>query len=143
MWLIFAILAAITAALAVIFSKAGLKTIDPNVGFALQAILILIISWSAVVFQKAAANFGKIDKRTWIFIACAGTATCLSSLFQFKALKDGPAGAVTSIERSSLVLTVILAFFFLKEKITWQLTVGALLIIGGAVLIGVTQSSSK
>lgn len=143
MWLIFAILAAITAALAVIFSKAGLKNIDPNVGFALQAILILIISWSAVWFQKAAANFGKIDKRTWIFIACAGAATCFSSLFQFKALKDGPAGAVTSIERSSLVLTVILAFFFLKEKITWQLAVGALMIIGGAVLIAVAQGNSK
>ena len=57
MWLLFAILAAVTAALAVIFSKAGLKNIEPNVGFALQAILILIISWSAVFFQKAAANF--------------------------------------------------------------------------------------
>ena len=143
MWLFFAILASITAALAVIFSKAGLKEINPNVGFALQSILILLISWSAVLFQKASAEWGKIDKRTWVFIGCAGVATCFSSLFQFRALKDGPAGAVTSIERSSLVLTVILAFFFLKEKITWQLAVGALLIMGGAVLIAVGQSNSK
>ncbi len=143
MWLIFAILASITAALAVVFSKAGLKNIDPTLGFALQSILIILISWSAVLFQKTSANFSKIDKRTWIFIACAGVATCLSSLFQFKALKDGPAGAVSSIERSSLVLTVILAFFFLKEKITWQLAVGALMIIGGAVIVAVTQSNSK
>ena len=143
MWLLFAILASITAALAVIFSKAGLKDINPNVGFALQSILILIISWSAVLFQKASAEFGKIDKRTWIFIACAGVATCLSSLFQFKALKEGHAGTVTSIERSSLVLTIILAFFFLKEKITWQLAVGAVLIMSGAVLIAVGQSNAK
>jgi len=143
MWLIFAILAAVTAALAVIFSKAGLKDINPNVGFALQSILILVISWSTVMFQKASAEFGKIDKRTWIFIACAGVATCLSSLFQFKALKEGNAGVVTSIERSSLVITVVLAFFFLKEKITWQIAVGAALIIIGAILVAVGKPEAK
>ncbi len=143
MWLFFAILASATAALAVVFSKAGLKNINPNVGFALQSVLILVISWSAVMFQKASAEFHKIDKRTWIFISCAGVATCLSSLFQFKALKEGNAGVVTSIERSSLVITIILAFFFLKEKITWQLAVGALLIVAGAILIAVGQTEQK
>ena len=142
MWLLFAILAAVMAALAVIFSKAGLKDIDPVAGFALQSILILLISWGAVMFQKSEANFGKMDKRTWLFIGCAGVATCLASLFQFKALKDGPASVVTSIERSSLVLTVLLAFLFLQEKLSWQLITGVGLILAGAILVAVAQSNA-
>lgn len=143
MWLIFALLDALMAAISVTLTKAGVKNVNPTLAFALQSILILTISWSTVFVTKAQAEVFKIDKQTWIFLACAGVATCCASLFQFRALKDGPAGAVSSIDRSSLVITIILATVFLKEKLTWQLVVGGILIVGGAILIATGKQEGK
>ncbi len=135
MWLIFAILNALMAAISITLTKAGLKNVHPVLAFALESILILTISWSTVFFIGAGSEIGKIDKKAWLFLACAGVATTLASLFQFRALKEGPAGAVASIDRSSLVLTILFATLFLKEKLNWQLVIGGILIVGGAILI--------
>ena len=80
-----------------------------------------------------------IDRRTWLFLVAAGTATTLSSLFTFQALKLGEAALVTSVERVSLVFAIALAVFFLQEELNWKVVVGALLIIGGALLIGFSR----
>jgi transporter family protein len=139
MWLLFAILDALMAAISVILTKAGVKNVNPVLAFALESVLILIVSWSPVFFKGNQNEIGKIDKQTWLFLAGAGVATALSSLFKFRALKEGNAGAVTSIDRGSLVFVVMFATLFLKEKLTWQLIVGGILIIGGAVLIAAGQ----
>lgn len=143
MWFVFALLGAVMAAISVTFTKAGLEKVNPFLAFAIEAILILVISWSVAFFSKATGDFGKMDKRAWLFLLGAGVATTLSSLFQFKALKDGHAPAVSSIDRSSIIFTVLLASFFLKEKLTWQTLVGAALIIGGAIFISLGRESAK
>ena len=143
MWFVFALIGAVMAAISITFTKAGLEKVNPTLVFAIEAVLILIISWSTVFFQSAAAEIGKIDKRAWLFIIGAGVATTLSSLFQFKALKDGHAPAVSSIDRSSIIFTILLASFFLKEKITWQSVVGAVLIIAGAAFISLGREGGK
>ncbi len=143
MWIIFALLAALTAGAAVVLSKAGLKNIDSSLAFAVQSVLILAISWSVVLWQKQGAGLSTIDRRTWYFLIGAGIATTLSSLLSFKALKLGDASLVSSVERLSLVFAVTFAVFFLKEKLTWQMVVGILLMIGGAVLVSYSQSSAE
>ncbi len=143
MWFVFALVAAVMAAISVTFSKAGLKDVDSTLVFAIEAVLILIISWSTVLYQHSAAEISKIDRRAWIFILSAGVATTLASLFQFKALKDGHATAVNSIDRSSIIFVVILSALFLKDKITWQSVVGALLIVAGAVFISFGRQAGK
>lgn len=143
MWLIFAILDALMAAISITLTKAGVKNVNPVLAFALESILILTISWSAVFFKGGQSEISKIDKNTWIFLGCAGVATTLASLFQFGALKNGHAGAVSSIDRSSLVITIILATVFLKERLTWQLVVGGILIVGGAILIATGKQEGK
>ena len=139
MWILFALLGALLAAIAVVLSKAGLKNMESSLAFAIQAVLILLISWSAAFLQKQTGAISEIDRRTWIFLICAGTATCLSSLFTFVALKSGPASLVTSFERVSLVIAVILAAIFLKEKLNWQVIVGIVLMVGGALMIGFSR----
>ncbi len=141
MWFLFALIGAVMAAISITFTKAGLENVNPTIAFAIEAVMILVISWSTVFFQSAAGEMAKIDKRAWLFILGAGVATTLSSLFQFKALKDGHAAAVSSIDRSSIIFTVLLASFFLKEKITWQSMVGAALIIAGAAFISLGKAS--
>ena len=139
MWIVFALLAAFMAGIAVVLSKAGLKDVDSTLAFAVQSILILIVSWTAAFWQKNASSVTEIDKRTWLFLIAAGIATTLSSLFTFRALKMGEAALVSSLERSSLVFAIVLAALFLQEQLNWKIILGAALIIGGAVLIGISR----
>ena len=141
MWLIWAIMAAITAALVTVLTKAGLKNVDSSLAFALQSILILCITWTVVTWQGTFSAIKDIENKTWVLLALAGVATTLSTLFSFKALTMKGASYVTTVERSSLVIAVVLSILFLNEKVTWQLVTGSILIIGGAVLIAVSGSS--
>ena len=141
MWIIFALLAALSAGAAVVLSKAGLKNLDSTLAFAIQSILILVISWTAAFWQKDTSGITSIDKRTWLFLIGAGIATTASSLFTFRALKLGDASLVSSLERLSLVFAVVFAVMFLKERVNWQIILGILLMIGGAVLIGFSRQS--
>lgn len=134
-------MAAFSAAIAIILSKAGLKKVDPILGFAIQAILIIIVSWGIVIFQKKTTGLSQIDQRTWIYLILAGIVTCLASLFQFSALKLGNASVVSSLERLSLVFAIILAVIFLKEELNWKVIAGAVLMIGGAVLISLSRKA--
>ena len=142
MWIVFSLLAAISAACAIVLSKAGLKKVDPNLAFAVQAIMILSISWGTVFFQKKSFELGKIDQNSWLYLLSAGVITCLSSLFQFNALKLGDASLVSSIERLSLVFAIILSVIFLKEQLNWRVIVGAMLMIGGALMITLSRRSA-
>lgn len=141
MWIIFSLLAALSAAVAITLSKAGVKKVDPHLAFAIQSVLILIVSWSVVFYQKRTAELNNIDKNAWIFLVLAGIITCLASLFQFSALKRGDASMVSSLERLSLVFAIVFAVLFLKEELNWKVIVGAVLMIGGAVMIGFSRDA--
>lgn len=142
MWVVFALAGAFLAALAVVLTKAGVKDTDPTIAFAIQSILMLLISWMVALFQKQIPTIAKIDKPTWLYLLFAGVATCLSSLFTFRALKLGEASLVSSLERLSLVFAVVMAVIFLKEKLNWQVVVGIVLMVGGAVLIGISRQNN-
>ena len=142
MWIIFALLAAVSAAVVTVLSKAGIKNVDPNLAFAVQAVLIILISWGVVVFQGNVPEVKNIDTRTWMYLGIAGVFTTVSSLLTFQALKLGDASKVNPVERVSLVFAILFAALFLKEKITWQIIIGAVLIIAGAILIAMAKKSS-
>lgn len=140
MWIVWAILASLTAATVIVLTKAGLKNVDSSLAFAIQAVLILCITWSVVVAQGNTMMVKDIDKQGWIMLILAGIATALSTLFSYKALSMGPSSMVVTIERTSLVFTLLLSVIFLKEKLSWQLIAGAILILSGAVLIALSSS---
>jgi len=143
MWIVWALLAAVSAALVVVLTKAGLKNVDSNLAFAIQAVFIFCITWSIVTVQGNFAQLKEIDNKAWILLILAGIATTLSTVFSYKALSIGPAAYVTTVERLSLVIAVVLSIIFLKEKITWQLVIGVLVMVGGAVLIAMSEPSAK
>jgi transporter family protein len=142
MWILFALLAAVSAAVVTVMSKAGIKNVDPNLAFAIQAVLIILISWGVVVFQGNVPEVKSIDKRTWMYLGIAGVFTTVSSLLTFQALKLGDASKVNPVERVSLVFAILFAALFLKEKITWQIIIGAVLIIAGAIIIAMAKKSA-
>ncbi len=143
MWIVFSLLAAISAAVVVTLSKAGLKNVDSNIAFAIQAVMILIVSWSVVVWNGKFADFSKIESNAWAYLIAAGVVTGLSSLFTFAALKLGDASKVSPLDKVSLVFSILLAVLFLKEKINWLTLTGAGLMVAGAIFIAVAGGSNQ
>jgi transporter family protein len=138
-WLIYALLSAATAALVAIFGKIGLKDIDANSATAIRAVIMALFLLGVVVVQGKASQMGEIitQKRAMSFIVMSGVAGALSWLFYFLALKGGKVSQVGPIDKLSVVLAVMLAFFFLGEKISWVNAGGVVLIAAGAIMVAI------
>lgn len=143
MWVVFALLAAISAASVVTLSKSGIKNVPPSLAFAIQAVLIIVISWGTVLWEGLLPEIGKVDRKSWVFLVVAGVLTAASSLLSFRALSLGNASRVSPVTNVSLVFSVALAALFLKRKLTWQVIVGAALMAGGAILIAMGEPDEK
>jgi len=143
MWIVFALLAAVSSAIVVTLSKAAIKDVDSSLVFAIQSILILVVSWSVVAWQGNLPDVTQIERRTWLFLVLAGVITCVSSLLSFYALKLGDASRVSPLERLSLIFAILFAVLFLKERVNWQVILGAALMAVGAILIAIASQSSK
>jgi transporter family protein len=137
MWLVYAFLSSITAALVAIFGKLGLKGIDSTLATTIRALImaafLVIISLFLKKFEGFSMN--SFSSKDWLLIALSGIAGALSWLFYFFALKYGLATKVVVIDRLSLVFVIILAAIFLGEALGWKSVLGALLMIAGALLI--------
>jgi len=136
-WLIFAFLSSITAALVAIFGKMGLKNIDSTLATTIRSIImaafLILVSFSLKKFQGFSLK--SLSSGDWLLIVLAGIAGALSWLFYFFALKTGLATKVVVIDRLSLVFVIILAAIFLGEHLGLKTIVGALLMVGGAIII--------
>ncbi len=127
----------------VVLSKAGLKNVDSNLGFAVQSVMILLVSWTVIFSQGDYRELANIERKTWVFLLAAGVITCVSSLLTFRALKLGDASQVSSFDKISLVFSITFAAIFLKERLTWQIILGGLLMAGGAVIISLSGATAK
>lgn len=134
-WWIAASLSAIFAALTAILAKIGIKNIDSNLATAIRTTVILIFTWGIVFAQGTAGSLTQIPKNSYLFLIASGVATGLSWLFYFRALQIGDASKVVPIDKLSLVLTIIFAGIFLKEKITLTIILGSVLMTVGAIII--------
>jgi len=134
-WVISAVLAAVFAALTSILAKIGIKDVNSNLATAIRTVVILVFAWGIVLAQGTYKELPHLAKPTWIFLILSGVATGLSWLFYFRALQLGEASRVVPIDKLSLVLTIIMAFFFLKEKVTILTLLGSLLMTLGAIII--------
>ncbi len=135
-WLIFALLSALFAAATAILAKIGVKDVNSNLATAIRTVVILVFAWGIVLAQGTAKQLSSISRTSLLFLILSGIATGLSWLFYFRALQLGEASRVSPIDKLSLVLTIILAAFILKEKITPAILIGAVLMSIGAILIG-------
>lgn len=135
LWIIYALLSAISAAGVAIFGKIGIKNIDSTLATTVRSIIMAGFLIIVAVLLNKFQQLHTIQGRTWIFIVLAGVAGALSWLFYFNALKDGPASGVAALDRLSVVFVLILAVLFLGEKLSWYSALGALLITAGAILM--------
>ncbi|QAT50443.1 EamA family transporter [Caproiciproducens sp. NJN-50] len=134
-WLFYAVLSAVFAALTSILGKIGIQGIESNLGTAIRTIVVLIMAWGIVLFQKKYVLIKDIDRKSWVFIMLSGLATGLSWLCYYHALQKGNASLVVPIDKLSIVVTIAFSYLFLKEKLSRKAFIGLLLVISGTMLM--------
>ena len=134
-WLIYALLSALFASLTSILGKVGIENVESNLGTAIRTIVVLVMAWIIVFATKKQRDIKKIDKRSLIFLILSGGATGASWLCYYKALQDGLASIVVPIDKLSILVTVLFAYIFLKEKLSKKSLLGLILIIVGTLLL--------
>jgi transporter family protein len=135
MWWIYALLSALFASLTAIFAKVGVKNIDSDLATAIRTTIILILVWGIALYKGVIPSLQNFNKQIWIFLVLSCCATGLSWLFYFKALQIGKVSQVAPVDKLSVALTIILSVIFLKEALSWQTAIGALLIIAGTFVL--------
>ena len=135
MWLVFAILSAVFAALTSILAKVGISDVNSTLATAIRTVVVLAMSWGMVFLTKVQGGLTEISRRSWIFLILSGLATGASWLFYYRALQLGEVSKVAPIDKMSIVITLVLAFVFLHEQFTVKSLIGAILLTAGTLVM--------
>ena len=135
MWLVFALLSAVFAALTSILAKVGMAGVNSTLATAIRTGVVLITAWGMVFLTGAQSGIGALSQKNWIFLVLSGLATGISWLFYFEALKLGEVSKVVPIDKLSVVITIVLAFVILREEVTFKSVLGSMLITAGTLIM--------
>ena len=132
-WVIFAFLSAVFAALTSILAKVGIEGVNSNLATAVRTVVVLAMAWGMVFITDTQDGIMDISKKSWIFLILSGLATGASWLCYYKALQIGEASKVVPIDKLSVMITLILAVIFLHENMNVKSILGSLLITAGTL----------
>lgn len=135
MWLLFAILSAVFAALTSILAKIGIEGVDSNLATAIRTVVVVVMAWVMVFITQAQGGITAISRKSWIFLILSGLATGASWICYYRALQMGEASKVVPVDKMSVVITLILAFVFLHEQFTAKSVIGCVLIAAGTLIM--------
>ena len=135
MWILFALLSAVFAALTSILAKIGIENVNSNLATAIRTFVVLIMAWGIVFITGKQNEIVNIEQKSWMFLALSGCATGFSWLFYYKALQIGEASKVVPIDKFSVVISMILAFAILGETVNSKTIIGGLLITAGTFVL--------
>lgn len=135
MWVLFAILSAVFAALTSILAKIGIEGINSNLATAIRTVVVVAMAWGMVFLTNTQNGILAISRKSWIFLILSGLATGASWLCYYRALQLGDASKVVPIDKLSVVITLALAFIFLQEQFTVKSLVGCVLITCGTLIM--------
>ena len=135
MWLVFALLSALFAALTSILAKIGIEGVNSNLATAIRTLVVLALAWTIVFGTGVQNGLGEISKKSWTFLILSGLATGFSWLCYYKALQVGEVSKVVSIDKISIVITFVLAVVFLHEAFTVKSLIGISIITVGMLVM--------
>lgn len=135
MWFILALLSAAFAALTSILAKIGIDGVNSNLATAVRTVVVVLMAWGMVFITNTQSGITDISKKSWLFLILSGLATGASWLCYYRALQMGEVSKVVSVDKLSISITLILAFVFLHEQITWKSGIGAALITIGTIIM--------
>lgn len=135
MWFVFALLSAVFAALTSILAKIGIDGVNSNLATAIRTVVVVGMAWGMVFFTNAQSGISEISRKSWWFLILSGLATGASWMCYYKALQIGETSKVVPVDKLSVVITIVLAFVFLHEKVTAKSIVGCVLIGAGTLVM--------
>lgn len=135
MWLLFAVLSAVFAALTSILAKIGIEGVDANLATAIRTVVVVVLAWGMVFLTNAQGGIGAVSRKSWLFLIPSGLATGASWLCYYRAIQMGSVSKVVPIDKLSVVITLVLAFVFLHEQVTVKSVAGCVLIGAGTLLM--------
>lgn len=135
MWLLFALLSAVFAALTSILAKMGIEGVNSNLATAVRTGVVVIMAWAIVFLSGAQSGLASISRKSWIFLILSGLATGASWLCYYRAIQIGEVSKVVPIDKLSVVITLVLAFLFLHEQFTVKSFIGCVLIGAGTLIM--------
>ena len=135
MWFILALGSSIFAALTSILAKIGIAGVNSTLATAIRTVVVLVMSWGMVFITNAQSGIGEISRRSWIFLILSGLATGASWLCYYQALQVGLASKVVSIDKLSIIFTLVLAALILREPFTIKTVIACVLIASGTLLM--------
>jgi transporter family protein len=142
MWMLYAVGSSFFAGITAILAKCGIQKTDSDVATAIRTVIVLLFSWLMVLITGTGGEIRRIDGRTFLFLVLSGLATGASWLCYFHALQKGDINKVVPIDKSSTVLTILLALIFLREGIS-GVKILSVLLIGGGTLLMIDKKDTK
>lgn len=137
MWVLFAFLSAIFAALTSILAKVGIEDVNSNLATAIRTVVVVVMAWGMVFLTHAQSGLSSIGTKSWVFLILLGLATGASWLCYYRALQIGQASKVVPIDKLSVIITLVLAFVFLHEDFTMKSLIGCILIGAGTLFMAI------
>ena len=135
MWAVYAVLSSVFAALTSILAKVGIDGVNSTLATAIRTLVVVVMSWGMVFLTNAQGGIAEISRKSWLFLILSGLATCASWLCYYRALQLGQASKVVPIDKLSVVITLILAWVFLREQFNMKSLIGAALIAAGTLVM--------
>ena len=135
MWIVFALLSAVFAALTSIFAKIGIDGVNSNLATAVRTVVVVVMSWLMVFITNNQSGLAQISNKSCVFLILSGIAPGASSLCYYRALQLGKATEVAAVDKLSIIFTLILAFIFLHDTFTVKSLIGCALIATGTILM--------
>ena len=135
MWMLFAILSAVFAALTSILAKVGIDGVNSNLATAIRTVVVVIMAWGMVFLTNAQSGLDEISRKSWLFLILSGLATRASWHFYYRAPQIAETSKVVPMDKLSVVITLVLAFGFRHERVTPKSLLGCVLIGAGTLLM--------
>ena len=130
-WMIYAVLAAVFAAMTSILGKVGIDGVESNLGTAIRTIVVLIMAWAIVIMKGKTSQAKSIDKRELVFICLSGLATGASWLCYYYAIQHGIVSVVVPIDKLSILVSIGFSYVVFKERLSKKAAVGlAMMVLG-------------
>ena len=142
MWILYAFCSALFAGLTAVLAKIGIQKINSHLATALRTVVVLAFAWMMVFIVGSQSSISSVDSRSWLFLILSGFATGASWICYFRALQTGDVNKVAPIDKSSTVLTMLLAFLLLREALSLNMLLGMCLILTGTLLMVAKTGSS-
>ena len=136
-WMIYAVLAAVFAALTSILAKMGISGVESNLGTAIRTCVVLIMAWVVVFSQGKQKQLASLDKKELLFIALSGVATGASWLCYYYAIQKGIVSVVVPIDKLSIIVSVVFSYFVFKERLSKKALLGLLLMVVGTLIMAI------